>query len=86
MASEELRCNSSKHDEHEAEQDHDVDHDRQTIQDGRDEWTHTWHRVDGSKWSQDSDNPDSRDVRLRESETDPAEHNDQKVQLQWKKS
>lgn len=62
MAAEKLRCNCAEHDKHENEEDHDVKHDGQWVENGSHKLTHVRDLVDSSKWTQDTDNFDSWNV------------------------
>lgn len=56
VTSQELCCDGAEHDNHEEEEDHDIEHDRQGVQDGRYQTGHVWNLIDRSEWSQNTNN------------------------------
>ena len=80
MATEKLCRDSTKHDEHEKEEDHDVKHDGQRVQDCGDQTRHIRNLVDGTKRSEDSDNFNGWDITTFENLWDPTKDNDHKIE------
>jgi hypothetical protein len=58
LSSEKLSGNRSKHDQHKSEKDQDIKEHWHRVQNCRDQSAHSWHGVDGSERSEDSDNSD----------------------------
>lgn len=81
MTTEKLSGNGAEHDEHEEEEDHDVEHDGQGVEDSGHQTRHIGDLVDSSQRSQDSDDLDCGDIASFEEQTYPAKDHDHEIEL-----
>ena len=85
MSSQKLSGDSTEHDQSEHEQNCDIQKDGQGGHNGSYQRRHVWNLINGSKWTEDTDNLNGLNTATSHELAGPTEDNDGEIHLYMKK-